>query len=531
MINDIYGDGIASGWQVSDASLFTDHQTLEADVVIVGTGAGGGTAAEILSEAGFKVLMIEEGPLKTSASFKDMDEARAFRDLYQEGSGRATSDGAIGILQGRAVGGTTVINWTSSFRTPPETLKYWAEHFGVKGSSVEALAPWFQNMEKRLGIAPWAGKPNANNAALQRAAEKLGWEWHVIPRNVRGCMDSGYCGFGCPVNAKQSMLVSTIPSALKNGAQLIHHLRVQSVNTEGGRVTSLTALPLDKDCIGPTGIKVFIKARHYILAGGAINTPALLLRSRAADPRGLTGKRTMIHPVPVTIAQMPEVINGWYGAPQSIASDEFQWKTVTGDSPGFKLEVPYNQPMFSSIMFGHHGKQFTDEMAQMPHTQVMLALLRDGFHKDSPGGTVRVDGAGNPIVDYDMSNYLWRGVKQAYLRMAEAQFAAGATRVMVGHLDSPWCTSWKQAQDMIDRLSYQKFRVVLNTAHLMGGCTMGEDERTSVVSSYGRHHHLENCSVFDGSIFPTSIGANPQLSIYGHVARNATRLALELKSA
>ena len=528
MINDLYTDGIAGGWQVTDASTLTDHQTLEADVVIVGTGAGGGTAAEILSAAGLSVLMIEEGPLKTSKSFKDMDEARAFRELYQEGSGRATSDGAIGVLQGRAVGGTTVVNWTSSFRTPPQTLDHWAQHYGVKGSSEAEMAPWFERMEQRLGIAPWGLPPNANNAALQRGAQKLGWEWHVIPRNVRGCMDSGYCGFGCPVNAKQSMLVSTIPSALGSGARLIHHLRVETVNTEGGKVTSLSALPLDAACIAPTGVKVFIKARHYVLAAGAINTPALLLRSRAPDPHGRVGLRTTIHPVPVTMAQMPEVVNGWYGAPQSIASDEFQWKTQTGDSPGFKLEVPYNQPMFSSILFGHHAAQYTEEMAKLPHTQVMLALIRDGFHPDSPGGQVRVDARGYPILDYAMSRYLWRGVKQSVLRMAEAQFAAGATQVMVGHLDSPWVKTWKAAQDMIDRLTYEKFKVTLNTAHLMGGCSMGEDEHSSVVSSYGRHHQLPNCSVFDGSIFPTSIGANPQLSIYGHIARNASLLAREL---
>lgn len=527
MINDIYGDGIASGWKVRDASSFAGPQVLEADVVIVGTGAGGGTAAEILSAAGLKVLMVEEGPLKTSASFKDMDESRAFRELYQEAAGRTTSDGAIGILQGRAVGGTTTVNWTSSFRTPPETLKHWAAQHSVKDSSVDAMAPWFQKMEERLGVAPWGMAPNANNETLKRGCEKLGWEWHVIPRNVRGCMNSGYCGFGCPVNAKQSMLVSTIPAALKNGAELVHHLRVQELFFSSGTVRHMTALALDRDCIEPTGVQVEIRARHYVLAGGAINTPALLLRSNVPDPGRRVGQRTFLHPVPIMLAQMPGAVNGWYGAPQSIASDEFQWKHDTGDAPGFKMEVPYIQPMFSSILLGH-GRVLAEDLAQLHRTQITLALLRDGFHRDSPGGTVRVDASGAALLDYDVSWYLWRGVREAFMRMAQAQFAAGALRVKPAHLDAHWCSSWKEAEDMIERLPYKKFRCALNTAHQMGGCAMGEDTQEAVADSYGRHHHAQNLSIFDGSLFPTSIGANPQLSIYGFSARNATRLAQQM---
>ena len=121
------------------------------DVVIVGTGAGGGTAAETLSKAGLSVVLLEAGPLKTSSQF-DMQERAAYRDLYQEGTGRGTKDGGMVILQGRSVGGSTTVNWTTSFRTPPETLKFWAEHMGVSGCSVEEMAPYFAHMEERLNI-------------------------------------------------------------------------------------------------------------------------------------------------------------------------------------------------------------------------------------------------------------------------------------------------------------------------------------------------------------------------------------------
>ena len=528
-INNLYTDGIAAGWDVRDASTFSAPVTLEADVAIIGTGAGGGTTAEILAQAGLKVLMLEEGPLKTSDQFKDMNEARAYRELYQESTGRATSDGAINILQGRAVGGTTTVNWTSSFRTPPETLKHWAEAHGVKGWGPDEAKPWFDERSERLGIAPWAMPPNANNAVLQRACEKLGWEHHVIPRNVKGCWNSGYCGYGCPVNAKQSMLVSTVPGALAAKATLVHHLSVRRLRFTGAQVTSLEAVAMDSACIQPNGVAVTIRAKHFVLAGGAINNPALLLRSDAPDPHKQLGQRTCLHPVVLSYAVMPEAIDGWYGAPQSVASDQFQWQGDFDKSPGFKLEVPPINPVLTAALFGRIGGELVDGLSHMKQLNAMLALVRDGFHEHSVGGAVRIDDAGHPLLDYEVTDYLFEGFKQALLRMTEAQFAAGATRTIPGHLDGVWAKSWAEARPQLEALAYKKFRLAIATAHIMGGCAMGEDARRSVVASDGRHHQLENLTINDGSLFPTSIGANPQLSIYALAARNATTLAVRLK--
>ncbi len=196
-IPDPFLQGIASGWQVQNASLLENDLQLEADVVIVGSGAGGATSAELLSAAGLRVLIVEEGPLRTSTDFK-MQEPQAYAELYQEGMGRMSKDGAITIMQGRAVGGTTLINWTSSFRTPPETLKHWASEHAVSGLDQARLQPWFERMEQRLGVAPWSMPANANNDTLKRGCEALGLSWAVIPRNVRGCMNLRLLRHGLP---------------------------------------------------------------------------------------------------------------------------------------------------------------------------------------------------------------------------------------------------------------------------------------------------------------------------------------------
>lgn len=525
---DLYAQGIASGWSVLDAATLTGPMTIEADVAIIGSGAGGGVAAEILSLAGLKVVLLEEGGLKTSDSFKDMDEARAYRDLYQEAAARASSDGAIAVLQGRTVGGSTTVNWTSSFRTPAPTLAFWGAQHEVVGHGVDEMAPWFAKIEERLNIAPWALPPNANNSVLKRACDKLGWESHAIPRNVKGCWDSGYCGFGCPVNAKQSMLVSTIPMALQHGGTLVHRLRVRQLLHAGGRVTGALGEALRSDGRTSSGVMVTIKAKHYITSGGAINTPALLLRSQLPDPHGLLGKRTMIHPVVLTLAMMPERIDPFYGTPQSIASDHFQWKDGASGPMGYKLEVPPIFPGLGSGVLNLFGEALRKEIAALPHTNSLLALLRDGFVPQSEGGVVRLAADGSPVLDYDLTDYVWDGARRAYLSMCEAQFAAGATAVRPAHLDAPYYKSWNEARHAIAELPMKKFRAALFTAHLMGGCPMSENPRRGVVNSRGRHHQVENLSVMDGSVFPTSIGANPQHSIYALTAQNVTALLKEL---
>ncbi|KWR89205.1 GMC family oxidoreductase [Cupriavidus sp. IDO] len=524
-INDLYGTGIASGWKVLDASTFTSPRTFDADVAIIGSGAGGGISAEVLSQAGLRVILLEEGALRTSDSFKDMDENRAYRELYQEAAARTTSDGAIAILQGRTVGGSTTVNWSSSFRTPAPTLAHWAEHHAVSGHSASEMAPWFDKVEARLGVAPWAMPPNPNNHVLRRGCDKLGWESHVIPRNVKGCWNSGYCGLGCPVNAKQSMLVSTIPSALASGATLVHRVRVRTLEHDGKRVQSLSGEALGADGYTPTGVGIVVRARHVIAAGGAINTPALLLRSRVPDPNGRLGLRTFIHPVNISIAVMPERIDPYYGAPQSVASDQFQWKDGATGPIGYKLEVPPLFPGISAGVLNGVGDALRHDMALLPNTNAMLALLRDGFVPESEGGRVRVADDGSPLLDYDLTDYVWDGVRRAWLSMAEAQFAAGALRVRPAHLDATDYRNWPEARDAIAKLPLKKFRTALFTAHLMGGCAMSDDPKRGVVDSHGRHHQLANLSVFDGSVFPTSIGANPQLSVFALTAQNAHTLA------
>ncbi len=426
-MTDLIAQGLANGWQVTDAASLTDNLTLETDVVVIGTGAGGGTTAEILARAGLSVIMVEEGRLYHQKDFK-MDELTSYATLYQEGLSRVTRDGAIAILQGRCVGGSTTVNWTSSFDTPDPTLNYWADHFGLEELRPDNLRPWFADRKQRHNIAPWAVPPNANNDALRRGCEQLGWSWHVIPRNVKGCWNLGYCGMGCPTNAKQGALTTTVPGALEHKAQLIHSLRADRLVMDQDRISHLEATPLQTDSVTPMPLKVQIRARHFVVAASALGSPALLLRSDIPDPHGRIGKRTFLHPVNATVGEMPDKVDPFYGAPQSIYSDEFNFSQGVDGPAGFKLEVPPLHPAMASGVLPGHGEAMGQDVAKLPWMQSMLALIRDGFHPDSQGGEVSLRDDGSPVLDYPVTDYLWRGLRDAYLRMAEAHFQQAPNR-------------------------------------------------------------------------------------------------------
>ena len=526
-IPDPFDAGLASGWNVIDASALTQDITLDADVAIVGSGAGGGTAAEILAKAGLKVVMLEEGPLKRSADFR-MRESEAYPHLYQDSAARKTRDKAINILQGRCVGGGTTVNWTSSFRTPPATLAWWQREFGLSGFSVDDLAPWFAQMETRLSIGPWEVAPNANNEALARGAKRIGISASAIRRNVVGCWNLGYCGMGCPTNAKQSMLVTTIPAALANGATLVTRVRARSVALQGGRVSLLEGNAMNAQGVAPTPRSVRVRARAFVMAAGAIGTPALLLRSGVPDPHAILGKRTFLHPAVVSAALMPDRVDAFAGAPQTIYSDHFL-ETQPIDGPlGYKLEAPPLHPVLTAITLPDDGVAHARWMQDFSRMQVLIALLRDGFHPDSQGGTVRLRDDGTPQLDYPLLPVLWDGARRALRSMAEIQFAAGAQTVMPIHAQGAAFTKFADARAAIDAFALQPLVTPVVSAHVMGGAPLGPDPKRAVVASSGRHHQVENLYVFDGSLFPTSIGANPQLSIYGIVARLATALAQDL---
>jgi choline dehydrogenase-like flavoprotein len=373
--------GLARGWKVFGGTHAAVPETIDCDVAIIGSGAGAGITAELLSAAGLKLVIIEEGPLKSSKDFKQL-ESEAYPQLYQESAGRKTADKAINILQGRCVGGSTTVNWTSSFRTPSDTLGYWRQHFGLTEFTDDALSPWFQAAEQRLGIGPWLVPPNENNDLLRRGALKMGIAAAAIQRNVRGCWNLGSCGVGCPTNAKQSMLVTTIPAALDRSATLLVETRAERFDIKDGQIAAVHCTGVEANgAVAASARRTVIRAKHFVLAAGAINSPALLLRSNAPDPHQRLGQRTFLHPVVLSSAIFKQTVAGWQGAPQTIYSDHFLEVDPIDGPIGYKLEAPPLHPLIFATSIGGYGQEAAAVLKKFAHAHAPARLpahrLRD----------------------------------------------------------------------------------------------------------------------------------------------------------
>ncbi len=513
---------------VTEAQTLTDDVEVGCDVCIVGSGPGGAVTAAVLAEAGLRVVVVEEGGYFTKARFRQRED-EAYPYLYQDGAQRTTKDLAITVMQGKAVGGGSVVNWTTCFCTPSEVLDLWKlkhEVGGVDGQNLDAHFGW---AEKRLSVTKTPIElVNANNRTIYDGCQTLRHDVDTTSRNVLGCAQTGNCGHGCPIDAKQSMLVTCIPDAIKAGASVVSRCRVDHVQFEGRRAVAVVGRAIDAFGLSDTGVTITIKPRVVVVSAGAINSPALLLRSKAPDPHNRLGRRTFLHPVILSVAIFDRPIEGWRGAPQSVASHHHAHRD---DEVGWFLEAGPIHPMLSATDFPSFGSDHRDGMQHLKNVAGHLAITIDGHHDDVVGGTVSVNGDGQPVLDYPIVERQWRGMRDAQKSMAQVAFAAGAREVWTCH-DPPLKMRTLDDITKVDAMPWAPCKVCVFSAHQMGGCGMSDNPKLGVVrSDDGRHHQVDNLHVIDGSLFPTSTGVNPQLSIYGLSHLLASRLAGLLKTA
>ncbi len=493
------------------------RRRLRCDVCVVGSGAGGAVLAAGVAAAGRSVVMLEEGGFYTRKDF-DLREDHAYRRLYQDVGARTTEDLAITVLQGRSVGGGTTVNWTTCFRTPDRVLEHWARRHRIPGYGPDDLRPHFEAVERRLNIHRWQAPPNANNAVLLRGARKLGWEATILRRNVRGCADSGYCGMGCPVDAKQGMLLTYLPDALRDGMRLLADTRAERIEVRGDRARRVHARVLDRDTGQPTGAEVTVEARVVVVSGGAINSPALLLRSGLDE--GGVGRRTFLHPVVAVLGRYTERVDGFYGAPQSVGSHAFFDRGA--DRVGFFLEAAPLHPMLVATALPLVGEERAQQMRNLPHLSGLIAVCVDGLLEGDEGGTVRLDRHGRIRLRYRVGPPLAEAFHAAHRGLVQVHLAAGAVEVATAHRPP---VRLRPGDDLraLDTVPYGAHHHPIFTAHQMGGCRMGLDPATSVVDPDLRHHRVKNLFVVDGSVLPTAAGVNPSETIYAiaHKARAA----------
>ncbi|HVE84871.1 MAG TPA: GMC family oxidoreductase [Myxococcales bacterium] len=505
-------DGARVGRVFTGDELTRDSE-VQAEVCIVGSGSGGGVLAHELAARGLDVVLLEEGGYHTRREFK-MDEAWSYPNLYQEMANRGTDDLAIKIFQGRSVGGGTTINWTTCFRTPPRITQVWREKHGLQALTDEALRPHFEAVEHRLHIHQWPLEQiNANNKVLWDGCEKLGLHHKLIRRNVHKCANLGYCGVGCPVDAKQSMLVTYIPDAVEKGLRVYANASARRLELSGSRVSAVHAEIRDPATDKPRGVRLVVRAKVVAVCGGAINSPALLLRS-GLDQGGRVGRRTFLHPTVVSVAMFDEEIAAYSGAPQSVYSH--QWIQRGPGKIGWFTETAPIHPVLATVSFAGFGADHRDLVQKLPHLNALVSSQNDGMLPDETGATVKLRGGADDrlSISYDLRPEHFEAARASQEAMARIQLAAGARKVITLH-ESPVVIESEKDLAKLDSARWERLRIRFFSAHQMGGCPMGADPERSVVTPELRFRGVDNLFVVDGSIFPTSLGVNPQQTIFG----------------
>ncbi|HEV2129448.1 MAG TPA: GMC family oxidoreductase N-terminal domain-containing protein, partial [Longimicrobiaceae bacterium] len=398
--------------------------TLECEVCVIGSGAGGGVVAGELARAGRRVIVLEAGSGQQAPNF-DQRELVGMQHLYLDSGLTATRDLGVAILAGGALGGGTTINWQTSLRTPDAVRDEWAELSGCAHFREESFTASLDAVAARLGVGTGESVVNANNAVIQRGCGALGYRWRVLPRNARGCdpEQCGYCVYGCRNGGKQSTAVTYLHDAQQFGdTTIIPDCRAERVLRVNGRVTGVDAVATDP----ATGERhpVRVRAPLVVVAAGGIGSPALLLRS-GLELHAL-GRNLFLHPTAGAGGRYAERIEPWRGPPHSIMCDEFAG--LTGNF-GFRLETAPVHPGMIALVLPWLGAR--------DHRRRMQAAARLGsiivLARDRVGGRVRVGRDGQPLIDYrpgaQERDHLRRGIAAA----VRVHLAAGAEDVVTLH--------------------------------------------------------------------------------------------------
>ena len=497
----------------------TRDAELECDVVIVGSGAGGGAAAGVLAAAGLDVIVVESGGYYDDQDFEG-SEHKALIGYYMAAPA-ASHDQSIALLAGSCLGGGTVVNYSTSFRTPDEVRDEWATH-GVPAFTSDEYTHSLDAVCERLGVNQEHNEPSSRERKLQEGCVKLGWHVDAMPRGVRNCAqgkECGYCGLGCRVGAKQSVVKTWLADASAAGARLIVHAKVKRVEVETGTARGIEAVTAE-------GHRLRIRSRAVIAACGAIHTPALLKRSGLSNPN--IGKHLKLHPASVVFGVFDEELRPWEGTMQALYSDQFRH---LDDGYGLKLETAAMHPHLFIPFSPWRGSGHHFALMQGISNTVPIGILL----RDRDGGEVRVGRDGEPVVRYRLSPYDAGHVRSGFDGAAQLLEAAGARRIFSSHTkwvgyDPGVAGSREQFMADGDAAGYGPGQVGLGSFHIMASARMGGSPTSSACDPSGQTWDVRGLYVFDGSAFPTASGVNPQISIQAIAHMGARGLVARLSS-
>lgn len=491
--------------ELSVTSSPDSRSVVTADVVIIGSGAGGAMVARTLARAGLDTIVLEEGRRWTVEEFRTTHPIDRYAGLYR-GAGATIALGRPPVVLpvGRAVGGTTVVNSGTCFRPPLAVQRRWRDEFGLGIADPDRLADHLDDVEHTLRVAPVPLRIMGRNGhLLLDAAAALGWRAAPIPRNAPGCDGCCQCAIGCPQNAKFGVHLNALPQACAAGARIISQARVERVLFEHGRARGVRARR-------PDGTALDARAETVVVAAGATETPGLLRRSGlGGHPR--LGRNLALHPATMLAGRFDEDVLAWRGVLQSAAVHELH------ESNGVLIEATSTPPGMGSMVFPGYGADLLGWLDRASHVATFGAMVAD-----QGAGSVR-SLRGETLVRYDTARADIAKLHVAMEAIGRLLFTAGAIEVLTGFPGVGAVTSLAALQDVLRRSNPRSLH--LAAFHPTGSAAAGADEQICPVDETGRLRGIEGVWVADGAILPSCAAVNPQLSIMALALAVASEIA------
>jgi choline dehydrogenase-like flavoprotein len=495
----------------------TEDMELDCDVVIVGSGAGGGTAAGVLAKEGLDVVVVEAGGYFSEEDF-DGAELDGYVKLYAGGGGVPTPDQSIGLLAGSCLGGGTTVNYTWCFRPPDHVRKDWTDRFGLDDWAGQDFDESLDAVWERIGVNSENSMPSLRDERFREGLAKLGWDSQVMQRNAVGCTEEicGQCHYGCPLGAKQSTFKTWLQDAYDAGARIVVNAPVEKVRIEKGEARGVEATTDD-------GHRLTVRARAVAAAAGAINTPALLVRSGLDNPN--VGKNLMIHPVLLVWAMFEREILPWTGVFGSTFCDEF---LDMGEGYGVKYMHASAHPSDLAV--------FAPWRSASDHSELMQSLRYTGgfgiLQRARDAGEVVVGSDGLPTPIWHLSDFDREIMRKGLDGMTKVLEAGGARRIYTSHAGwvsyDPGNGGREQMLKAADDYGWGPAQVTLGSFHLMGTAHMSGSRDSSVCDPTGEAWDAKNLFVVDGAVLPTALGVNPMITIEAAAHKIARGMAAKL---
>ncbi len=498
-----------------------DELTLEADIVVIGSGAGGGVIAGALAGAGHRVVVLEAGGYFDESDF-NMLELWAYQNLYYRGGPVPTIDGNVSMQAGAGLGGGTTINWTNCLRTTPWVREQWAREYGLEGVDGPEYDRHLDAVLERIGANDACSDYNGPTLRMKEGAERLGWSFQRVVRNADPASyrpeTAAYMGFGDISGSKMSTAKTFLADATAAGAEILVRTAARRVLVEGGRAAGVEARYEDPE--SGRAAEVTVRAPQVVVACGSLESPALLLRSQIGGPA--VGENLRLHPCTAMFGYYVDDQRSWWGAPQTGVVDEF---ADTGEGWGFLIETAqYTTGIGASALPFTTAEAHKAAMEQYAHGATTIALLRD-----RGSGRVTIDGDGQAIHSYTLDDEVdVANARHGIEAQARIHETAGAIeiRALAG---GP--APWRRGDDLAQFISRAQRAPLafgghrLFSAHQMGSCRMGDDPKMSVAGPWGELHDTPGVWIGDASAFPTSSGTNPMISIMALAHRTAEAIS------